>query len=170
MHRQKPGQTLCQGGGACRRSAICRQRQPLFGALEFALSRQVLPGFSRSSPVQLAVTPEDPRSPRALPRRRTSRPPDQLLVLLVKDECGYRNLLRLVSRSYLGGGGRLRAAGMPIGSTGSRSQRRAHRANRCGSEGCARPATSGGGNRAPAARSLALKRLGRRSSPGTPLH
>ncbi len=69
----------------------------LFGALEFALAAAAA-GVQPIIGCQLAIRRDvDGGGPAA----RASR---DHLVVLVQDEVGYRNLLSLVSRAYLGGG------------------------------------------------------------------
>src|SRR3546814_2234332 len=71
----------------------------LFGALEFAQSAQK-EGVQPIIGCQLHVTREPVTREAAEPRSGTAPAPDQL-VLLVQNEAGYRNLLRLVSRAFL---------------------------------------------------------------------
>ena len=74
----------------------------LFGALEFALAARDA-GIQPIIGCQLAIAREDAAAGEgALPRNGQRRSPDQL-VLLVQDEAGYRNLLRLVSRAFMDG-------------------------------------------------------------------
>ena len=71
----------------------------LFGALEFAHGLRARRGFSRSSAASSACA----RGERRGRRRRAAgpAPPPDPLVLLAQNEAGYRNLLKLVSRSFL---------------------------------------------------------------------
>ncbi len=79
----------------------------LFGALEFSLAARDA-GVQPIIGCQLAIARESARfsgdqesgEARAAAMPGLRRPPDQL-VLLVQNETGYRNLLRLVSKSYL---------------------------------------------------------------------
>jgi DNA polymerase III subunit alpha len=72
----------------------------LFGALEFALAARDA-GIQPIIGCQLAITRDDtPAGEGAVPRNGQRRPPDQL-VLLVQDEIGYGNLLRLASRAFM---------------------------------------------------------------------
>ncbi|MBX6321138.1 MAG: DNA polymerase III subunit alpha [Rhodospirillaceae bacterium] len=76
----------------------------LFGAIQFAAAAREA-GIQPIIGCQLAVVADEEAAPgpvAAAERARagTRRAPDQL-VLLVKDETGYRNLTKLVSRSYL---------------------------------------------------------------------
>ena len=68
----------------------------LFGALEFALTAEAA-GVQPIIGCQIGLTVEDAQN-----RNGTAPPPDQL-VLLVQDETGYRNLMKLVSRAFLEG-------------------------------------------------------------------
>ena len=68
----------------------------LFGALEFALTAEAA-GVQPIVGCQIGLTAEDAQG-----RNGTPPAPDQL-VLLVQDETGYRNLLKLVSRAFLEG-------------------------------------------------------------------
>src|SRR3546814_68959 len=70
----------------------------LFGALEFAQTAQK----EGVQPIvgQLQVTRELPTRESGEPRNGTAPAPDQL-VLLVQNETGYRNLMRLVSCAFL---------------------------------------------------------------------
>ena len=68
----------------------------LFGALEFALTAEAA-GVQPIIGCQIGLTAEDAQG-----RNGTAPPPDQL-VLLVQDEAGYRNLMKLVSRAFLEG-------------------------------------------------------------------
>jgi DNA polymerase-3 subunit alpha len=68
----------------------------LFGALEFA-AVAVAAGVQPIIGCQLAVRPSDPGG------QIGSKPEADQLVLLVQSETGYRNLLKIVSRAYLGG-------------------------------------------------------------------
>ena len=70
----------------------------LFGTLEFSAAACAA-GVQPIIGCQLAVTRSD-----AGPANGTPLPPDQL-VLLVQNETGYLNLLKLVSQAYLGGEG-----------------------------------------------------------------
>ena len=68
----------------------------LFGALEFALTAEAA-GVQPIIGCQVGLTAEDAQG-----RNGMAPPPDQL-VLLVQDETGYRNLMKLVSRAFLEG-------------------------------------------------------------------
>ncbi len=68
----------------------------LFGALEFALTAEAA-GVQPIIGCQIGLTAEDAQG-----RNGTPPAPDQL-VLLVQDETGYRNLMKLVSRAFLEG-------------------------------------------------------------------
>ena len=68
----------------------------LFGALEFALAAEAA-GIQPIVGCRLGLTVEEGQG-----RNGTPPAPDQL-VLLVQDETGYRNLMKLVSRSFLEG-------------------------------------------------------------------
>ena len=83
---------LCQAQGMP--AVAVTDSDNLFGALEFALAA-VEAGVQPIIGCELAIAREDQEG------RNGSAPPPDLLVLLVKDEQGYRNLLRLVSRAYL---------------------------------------------------------------------
>jgi DNA polymerase-3 subunit alpha len=86
---------------------LCRaQRMPavaiadtgnLFGALEFALAAKDA-GVQPIVGCQLAIAREEESG---APNRPVAKPKPDQLVLLVQDETGYRNLLKLVSRAYL---------------------------------------------------------------------
>ena len=88
--------------------ALCRERgMPavavtdtgnLFGALEFA-SAAAKAGVQPIIGCQVALRREGESRPGEA--KGVVRPPGDNLVLLVKDETGYRNLLRLVSRAFL---------------------------------------------------------------------
>src|SRR3546814_11528696 len=71
----------------------------LFGALEFAQTAQK-EGVQPIVGCQLQVTRELPTRESGEPRNGTAPAPDQL-VLLVQNETGYRNLMRLVSCAFL---------------------------------------------------------------------
>ena len=71
----------------------------LFGALEFAQTAQK-EGVQPIIGCQLQVTRESAGREPGEPRSGTAPAPDQL-VLLVQNEAGYRNLMRLVSRAFL---------------------------------------------------------------------
>jgi DNA polymerase III subunit alpha len=71
----------------------------LFGALEFAQTAQK-EGVQPIVGCQLHVTREPAAREPGEPRNGTAPAPDQL-VLLVQNEAGYRNLMRLVSRAFL---------------------------------------------------------------------
>ncbi|MGE5767543.1 MAG: DNA polymerase III subunit alpha, partial [Bacteroidota bacterium] len=71
----------------------------LFGALEFAQTAQK-EGVQPVVGCQLHVTRESAAPEFGEPRNGTAPAPDQL-VLLVQNEAGYRNLMRLVSRAFL---------------------------------------------------------------------
>jgi DNA polymerase III subunit alpha len=74
----------------------------LFGALEFALAARDA-GIQPIIGCQLAIARDDtPAGEGATPRNGQRKTPDQL-VLLVQDEAGYRNLMRLVSRAFMDG-------------------------------------------------------------------
>ncbi len=68
----------------------------LFGALEFALTAEAA-GIQPIIGCQIGLTVEDAQG-----RNGAAPAPDQL-VLLVQDETGYRNLMKLVSRAFLEG-------------------------------------------------------------------
>ncbi|MDJ0942075.1 MAG: DNA polymerase III subunit alpha [Kiloniellales bacterium] len=68
----------------------------LFGALEFAQTAEAA-GVQPIIGCQVGLTAEDAQG-----RNGTPPTPDQL-VLLVQDEAGYRNLMKLVSRAFLEG-------------------------------------------------------------------
>src|SRR3546814_2357347 len=71
----------------------------LFGALEFAQTAQK-EGVQPIVGCQLQVTRELPTRESGEPRNGTAPAPDHL-ALLVQNETGYRNLMRLVSCAFL---------------------------------------------------------------------
>jgi len=73
----------------------------LFGALEFALAARDA-GVQPIIGCQLALAREDGNGSAGPMAPVTRRQPDQLVVL-AQDEAGYRNLLKLVSQSFLDG-------------------------------------------------------------------
>ena len=76
----------------------------LFGALEFATACSDA-GVQPIIGVDIALAPQRKRprasAPRHAPNGRNDEP--DRIVLLVQNETGYRNLMRLVSRAYLDG-------------------------------------------------------------------
>ncbi|HEY7688028.1 MAG TPA: DNA polymerase III subunit alpha, partial [Dongiaceae bacterium] len=89
--------------GLCRREKMpavaIADTGNLFGALEFALAAQDA-GVQPIIACQLAIAREEEGNGHTANRPVAKPRPDQL-VLLVQDETGYRNLLKLVSRAYL---------------------------------------------------------------------
>ncbi|HET6468056.1 MAG TPA: DNA polymerase III subunit alpha, partial [Geminicoccaceae bacterium] len=70
----------------------------LFGVMEFCAAAKAA-GVQPIVGVLLALAPDEPRP-------RNGRPPEpEQVVLLVKDEAGWRSLLKLMSRLYLAGDG-----------------------------------------------------------------
>jgi DNA polymerase-3 subunit alpha len=84
----------------CRRQAMAAvavtDTGNLFGALEFALAATAS-GIQPIIGCQLAISRED-EQPLGGP---VGRPDPDTIVLLVQDEAGYRNLMRLVSKAFL---------------------------------------------------------------------
>ncbi len=72
----------------------------LFGALEFAQTAQQA-GVQPIIGCQLDVSRDAPTRDFGEPRNNGTAPPPDQLVLLVQNEAGYRNLMRLVSRAFL---------------------------------------------------------------------
>src|SRR6478609_9581825 len=80
----------------------------LFGALEFATAC-IDAGVQPIIGVEIAVEPRENGSENGRGQRSNGHAPNgrndepDRIVLLVQDETGYRNLMRLVSRAYLDG-------------------------------------------------------------------